>query len=161
VFTHQSLSRPLAGFGLRAQVSAAYAWTSTTSGYPVVKNLPFGASLGQQQFRTDRFQLGHLVSYGYGEFLSPGIAYIGFVFRSNVSDGEQYGWVRVRMRGDKRKDTFEVIDFAYGDPGELVTVGQTSDEAPVSAMGSLGLLAAGAAGLVAWRKRRGKIQPNE
>lgn len=157
VFTHHipSPGQPFAGFSGRAKVSFFYVATSISGEYPAVKNLPFGASIAEQTyFRTSHFRMGRLVGYGNGEFFSPGIAYIGFVFRSKVADAEQYGWVRVRMRGEKRKDSFEVIDFAYGDPGELVTVGQTSDEAPTSGMGSLGLLAAGAAGLVAWRKNR-------
>ena len=46
----------------------------------------------------------------------------------------------------EHKNAFKVLDYAYADPGEPIQAGQRSDE-PVTGMGSLGLLAAGAAGL--------------
>ena len=45
-----------------------------------------------------------------------------------------------------------IEDYAWADPGEKIKAGQTSDEAPATE--SLGALAFGAAGLIAWRKRR-------
>jgi len=48
------------------------------------------------------------------------------------------------MAGREHKNNFKVLDYAYADPGEPIQAGQTSDE-PVTGMGSLGLLAAGAA----------------
>ena len=53
-------------------------------------------------------------------------------------------------------NAFKVLDYAYADPGEPIQAGQTSDE-PVTGMDSLGLLAAGAAGLAAWRKSRRSV----
>jgi hypothetical protein len=59
---------------------------------------------------------------------------------------------------------FILRDFAYGDVGDRIRAGQTSssemvpqesnDIAPQE--GSLGALALGAAGLLAWRKRRSR-----
>ncbi len=55
---------------------------------------------------------------------------------------------------------FSLVDYAWGDPGDQIRAGQTSlagdmvDAVPDS--GSLGLLALGGAGLMAWRKRRGQ-----
>jgi hypothetical protein len=58
------------------------------------------------------------------------------------------------MYGDRA--SFLLLDFAYGDPGEPVRPGQTSSSAKtdVAEEGSVGLLAAGAAGLALWRKQR-------
>jgi hypothetical protein len=61
---------------------------------------------------------------------------------------------------------FKVFDFAYADPGEPITAGQgiprgSEDNQDVSAdqgtdEGSLGGLALGAVGLLAWRKSRSR-----
>jgi hypothetical protein len=50
------------------------------------------------------------------------------------------------------KHMVQVVDYAYGDPGDTVLAGQTSGG---SAFGlqSLGGLALGAAGLLAWQRR--------
>ena len=61
------------------------------------------------------------------------------------------------MRGAP-DNAFKVIDYAWADPGESINAGQTteSDQAAdsVPQSGSLGLLALGAIGLSAWRRRR-------
>jgi hypothetical protein len=88
-----------------------------------------------------------------GQFLSAEVGAIGFKF--NTGAGDQYGWARVRMDGFPYH-TFRVLDYAYGDPGDVVVVGRPprgSDSAP--ALESLGGLAIGATGLLAWRRRRG------
>jgi hypothetical protein len=89
--------------------------------------------------------------YGGGYFGEPGIGFIGFAF--NNGSGKQYGWARVEMGGEEHKNNFKVLDYAYADPGEPIKAGQRSEE-PVSGMDSLGLLAAGAVGLQAWRRSR-------
>ena len=57
--------------------------------------------------------------------------------------------MRVRKRLD---NSFEVVDYAWGDPGDAVTAGQTSGA--LSDRGSLGWLSLGAAGVTAWRQAR-------
>jgi hypothetical protein len=105
---------------------------------------------------------GFLVEKGYrtlgtyidrGQFRAVAVGAIGFKF--NTGAGDQYGWARVRMDGYP-KYTYRVLDYAYGDPGDVVVVGRPprgSDSAP--ALESLGGLALGATGLLAWRRRRG------
>ena len=94
---------------------------------------------------------------GY-EFCQQGLAFLGFKF--NTGNGTQYGWVRLRMRGDDRppKNAFHVVDYAWADVGERIRAGQThsssQEQAAVSPSGSLGLLALGAAGLELWRAQR-------
>jgi hypothetical protein len=88
----------------------------------------------------------------------PGnVGFIGFKF--NNGSGDQYGWVRIQL--GQRAD-FWLVDYAYADLGEPIRAGQkSSDEMvppengeTVPEEGSLGGLALGAAGLLAWRKRR-------
>jgi hypothetical protein len=85
-----------------------------------------------------------------GQFRTGGMGFIGFRF--NNGNGDQYGWARVKM-GDDSRHRFILLDYAYGDPGDQVRAGDLSaDEAPK--LESLGGLAIGAAGLLAWRRRR-------
>ena len=61
---------------------------------------------------------------------------------------------------------FWLVDYAYADPGEPIRAGQTSsdEQAPDQGstdeqapdQGSLGWLALGAVGLLAWRKSRSR-----
>lgn len=89
---------------------------------------------------------------GYGHWLAAGTGFIGFKF--NDGSGVQYGWARLTMDGSGNGNTFTLVDFAYGDPGDQVMTGQTT---AVPEPGSLGLLAAGAAGLLLWRRQRAKV----
>lgn len=85
-----------------------------------------------------------------GQFQTAGQGFAGFKF--NTGAGEQYGWVRVRMNGFPT-NSFAVVDYAYGDPGEVVKAGQKRSHS-LPDLESLGGLALGAAGLLAWRRRR-------
>ena len=87
-----------------------------------------------------------------GQFESGHFGFIGFKF--NSGSGDQYGWVRLKM-GVHNQD-FWLVDYAYADPGEPIRAGQTSSNELVPEEGSLGGLALGAAGLLAWRKRRSR-----
>jgi hypothetical protein len=89
-----------------------------------------------------------------GQFLEPGVAFIGFKF--NTGNGDQYGWARVEMRGYPG-NVFRLIDYAYGDAGDRIKAGQRSDQPDVPGLESLGGLALGAAGLLAWRKTRSRV----
>ena len=52
-----------------------------------------------------------------------------------------------------QKHMVQVVDYAYGDPGDVVLAGQKSDDS-APGLESLGGLALGAAGLLAWRRCR-------
>lgn len=91
------------------------------------------------------------LAYGAGfansKFTTPGIGFIGFRF--NGGSGMEYGWARVNVQGGPG-NAFTVVDYAWADIGTPIRTGQTAVPEP----SSLGLLAAGAAGLALWRKRR-------
>jgi hypothetical protein len=107
-------------------------------------------------------EISEFVTLAPGQFSDQGIGFIGFEF--NGGAGVQYGWARVRMDGPDRGYGFTVLDYAYADPGEPILTGQRSERGAseseaktTTSSGSLGLLAFGAAGLLAWRKVRGQM----
>ena len=114
------------------------------------------------------FVTGGFMAFGttYGDFgpwRDRGPGCVGFKFNNGA--GIQYGWVRIRMYGPPEHG-FEVVSYAYADPGERIKAGQkssreevpdqdsTDEQAPDE--GSLGGLALGAVGLLAWRKSRSR-----
>jgi MYXO-CTERM domain-containing protein len=118
----------------------------TTSSRGHVSKLSFGQEISA----------GYFVSYGGDmyQFGDRGTGYVGFRFNNGA--GIQYGWARVSTSGQPGY-AFIVRDYAYADPGEPIRAGQRSssdEQAPDE--GSLGWLALGAAGLLAWRKNRSR-----
>jgi len=61
-----------------------------------------------------------------------------------------------RMAGGGWANAFKLIDYAYADPGEPIRAGQKSSDERAPDQGSLGSLAVGAVGLLAWRKSRSR-----
>ena len=87
-----------------------------------------------------------------------GIGFIGFKF--NNGSGDQYGWVRIQVKPGTGYPTynFQLLDYAYGDVGDTIGAGQKSGH-DTPELESLGGLAVGALGLLAWRKSR-KVEAN-
>lgn len=155
-----------ARFALYGAASAALAGFSA-SGYNYVSRLDLGQRVSAQQFvpQSGTLAVGTLAygkGYGNDQWLMRGPGFVGFRF--NAGSGMQYGWARVRM-GSSPVHRFILVDYAFGDVGDRVEAGQTgesqvgqkADNQPVEQVpssGSVGFLALGAAGLVAWRKRR-------
>ena len=104
-----------------------------------------GASAFFTSFGTLAFRGG----YGNDQWLDAGIGFVGLRF--NTGAGVQYGWVRLNMNGSP-DNSFTMVDYAWADLGENIVTGQVPEP------GSLGLLALGALGLVAWRKQRAKAE---
>jgi hypothetical protein len=82
-------------------------------------------------------------------------------FQSNVYGfagfraGGNYGWIRVKWEADSGNgfpNKITVLDWAYEDSGAPIAAGDTGTPEPGTM--SMSLLAAGAAGIVAWRKRK-------
>jgi hypothetical protein len=86
-----------------------------------------------------------------GEFAVAGPAYIGFQFDAGGGAGVQLGWALVTMNGEANLNTFTWDSFAYTTAGEALRVGQIS---AIPEPGSLGVLALGAVGVAAIRRRR-------
>src|SRR5215469_9146128 len=116
----------------------------------LISNRPFvAAQSGNVALATHDFCGGGFV----GQFDGKGTGFIGFKVHS-PGGGDQYGWVRIQMQsGINPNQIFRLIDYAWGDVGDTITAGQTSSNDMVPEEGSLGGLALGAAGLLAWRKR--------
>ena len=92
-----------------------------------------------------------------GHFIEPGRGFIAFSF--DAGSGTEYGWARVKTNGAPGYD-FILVDYAWADPGDSIKTGQTRSqgtEQAVSKSGSLGLLAAGALGVKAWRQYKSAI----
>jgi hypothetical protein len=88
----------------------------------------------------------------HGQFNRRGVGYVGFRF--NNGSGDQYGWVRIKTLTPSFKHRFILRDYAYGDVGDRIKAGQISDDQAAPDEGSLGWVALGAVGLLAWRPRR-------
>jgi hypothetical protein len=125
-------------------------------------DLPPGENVSAGTFRSvagnpDR---GIIFTFWSDGYFHPYDGIRGFVgFRFNTGNGTQYGWARIRTRRDINNRAHEFIkDYAWGDAGDRIRTGQKSSAGDmvdtVTESGSVGLLALGAAGLIAWRKRR-------
>ncbi len=124
------------------------------SPYLTVKKLRFGSNISErpvERFVADVHRMAGPSTCGYSPWGDPGLGYIGFRFGNPL----QYGWARVKMSG-RPENVFVVVDYAYADPGEPITAGQRSSNELAPSEGSLGWLAAGAVGLLAWRKSRSR-----
>lgn len=165
-FVHRStifgFSDRWAGFQAVGIKSGSFGGISFDTDYYYVQKLTRRDFVSAGPFNTRA--KSHLSGFGElagefsGYFVRPRESFIGFAFNSGA--GKQYGWVRVKMSGYKQGNGFEVLDYAYADPGEPIQVGQTSSEEPgiqgseMPDQGSLGFLALGAAGVALWRQRR-------
>jgi hypothetical protein len=151
-------SYPFAGFRiLNAPVAHGF---RAVSFYSEVLRLAAKDAVSSGTFRETNHtstSWGNIQSfYGRNPFWNDGrTGFIGFKFDTGA--GVQYGWVRLKMTRAPMV-WMNVIDFAWGDPGDRIKAGQINSRVNESAVvpdkGSLGLLALGGAGLVAWRNRR-------
>ncbi len=154
----------MAGFLIKAPGRAGFAATSYGV-YRWVSQLTYGETISQHQFLQNKLQhglyfdnkLGKLVKYydNYGHWNRGDTGFVAFKF--DAGTGIQYGWARVHIEGNPPlTGDFTLIDYAYGDPGDQLTAGQTLSNETVPKDGGIGWLALGAAGLLAWRKGRSR-----
>jgi hypothetical protein len=119
-----------------------------------VSKLGFGQPISMGNF-IQQSAPGYMVHYGNPHQWNPGQGFIGFRFNNGA--GVKYGWARIKMSGVPGHD-FVLLDYAYADVGERLRAGQTledtSSDEQAPDQGSLGGLALGAVGLLAWRKSR-------
>jgi hypothetical protein len=154
-----------AHFGIIGRANAAFAGRYNTcpgnSSIASVSNLRRGDPISTRPFLHRHSGILAANSFSncgsnyVGQFDQGKLGYVGFKF--NSGSGDQYGWVRIKM-GPGIDHTVRVIDYAYGDVGDQIRAGQaSSSQAP--SLESLGGLALGAVGLLAWRKYHPRRQP--
>ena len=140
-------------------VSGAFRGHASRYGYVhYVSKLSFGENISAGNFthRSNLAGAGILAASNHSLYSQWGDAGTGYVgFRFNGGAGIQYGWARIRMVGDP-ENAFTVLDYAYADPGEPIRAGQRRSTEQLPSEGSLGGLALGAVGLLAWRKSRSR-----
>ncbi|HEX4666373.1 MAG TPA: hypothetical protein VH207_07220 [Chthoniobacterales bacterium] len=143
-----------ASFHVYAAVSGKVDGVTTFRGDVSVSNLNRGDAISTRPVGYTGGFLAELFGFSnfpIGQFLErQRNAFVGFSFNNGA--GVQYGWARFTMYG-ARFNNFELMDYAYGDPGDTIVAGQTSaGTAPT--LESLGGLALGATGLLAWRRAK-------
>lgn len=122
------------------------------AGFVYAQNLDFNDAVSARS----NFNIDNNLSLPYGvmawgggydnsEFLDAGTSYLAFRF--DVGNGTQYGWAEVTMSG-AGENSAVLERYAYGMVGDQVRVGVIPEP------GSLGVLALGSIGLLAWRKKR-------
>ena len=135
----------------RAGVSGGSLAGFITSGYPYASNLAAGQNLSAANFGITTGSGGADLAFEFGFYSSQFLDTGGFLgFRFDNGGGTQYGWARLELLTGTPENEYTVIDYAYGDVGESIKVGQTQVPVP----GTIWLLATGAAGLIGWRKAR-------
>ena len=139
-------------FSIFGIASAAFRGFQAGFNRQYVSKLSFGQPISMGNFQHPP---GFLVDNGNPHQWNPGQGFIGFRFNNGA--GVQYGWARIKMSRVPHYD-FVLLDYAYADPGERLMAGQTlentSSDEQAPDQGSLGGLALGAVGLLAWRKSR-------
>lgn len=116
--------------------------------YPYASNVSFGANISALSFLG--LSVSATLAYGSGggndQFLDQG-GYVAFRFNG----GTQFGWARLSLLVGAPENSYVLEEFAYGMVGDPVTVGETG---AVPEPTSLGLLALGAVGVMANRRRK-------
>ena len=146
-----------AHFGVLGRAEAAFAGFYCPSNPQVksVSHLNRGQLISRRPFLARESGLLAAFATCGGQFDYGDVGFIGFKF--NNGSGDQYGWVRLKFGGRHPIDNnFWLVDFAYADPGEPIRAGQALNNDMVPEEGSLGWLALGAAGLLAWRESRSR-----
>ena len=127
------------------------------SSFPYASNLAFDANVSAAPFLTNSFgTLAYGGGYANSQFLnstgSPSTGFVGFRFDTTAGGTDwRFGWARITLNGDTPLNTFVVEEYAFGDFGDSIRVGEIG---AVPEPGSLGCLALGAVGLLASRRRK-------
>jgi MYXO-CTERM domain-containing protein len=106
---------------------------------------------GDEVVASQSIRSGHLHNFGWSR--TEGFA--GFSFTTDTNHQKDFGWVRLQFTVGSNSliDSLTVIDWGYQNNGSAIDAGQevTAPEPPTA---DLALLALGAAGVTALRRRR-------
>ena len=104
-----------------------------------------------------------------GQFQPNSTGFVGFAFKTQAgtsatsfakATGAQtdYGWIQVKFTEGQNglSNSLEAIDWAYDTSGNAITAGAGAST-PEPGTGALALLAAGAAGILALRRRKARL----
>jgi hypothetical protein len=118
------------------------------NGFNYASNLGSGVNISTQAFLGGFLDLASGSGYAGSQFSDTS----GFlVFTFDTGGGSQFGWMRLTAAGDAPVNTYTIEEYAWGDVDEAVSVGQTVS---VPEPSSLGLLALGAVGVLATRRKK-------
>jgi hypothetical protein len=77
---------------------------------------------------------------------------VGFRFQNEAMANQiQYGWMRISLSGTASSQPRAIVEYAYENTGVGILAGQVPEP---TTMALLGVMAAGALGVRAWRKRK-------
>jgi hypothetical protein len=96
---------------------------------------------------------GSHINHGWPAGNQTGFAAFRF---TTASKGFDFGWVRLKytLGSNGLANAVTAVDYAYDDTGASILAGQTTSATPEPSTAALALLAAGAAGVMALRRRR-------
>jgi hypothetical protein len=146
----------LAGFAMGGASAAFAGIINPTSshqryGLRLASNILVNAQPFIYNYGSDLAILASNAGNGLSQWSTPGTGFLAFAF--NGPFGEQYGWIRLRMDSGTPTHSYTILDYAYADPDENIITGEIPEA------GSLGLLALGGVGLIAWRTARARLRP--
>lgn len=116
-----------------------------------------GAGIFRAGFHTVRASSGGGATGGTFKASQPGLAGIRFNTGTFLNPMFHYGWVRLEYAGIPSPDSITAIDWAYETAvNEKIAAGQTVEVsgAPEPGTAAMSLLALGAAGVLALRRKR-------
>jgi len=147
--TNQKFRMAAAG-GFLSLGQTAVAQKFITAGGGLAKNLAYGDAITGNSWRYASFRKSS--GAAAGNFGSSQSGFVGFY--NSIMQAK--GWIQVKVNS---ATSFSVLAYAYATNGDTITAGQTTPTAAVPEPGTMamGLLASGAAGLVALRKAKARV----
>ena len=121
----------------------------SANGYSYVSNLASGVNISTQAAGGVFGTLAYNGGYANSQFVNTS-GIFGFSF--DAGNGLQFGWARITAAGDAPTNTYTIEEYAFASVGEEIAAGQTVAAIPEPS--SLGLLALGAVGVLATRRKK-------